>query len=68
LSQINGNGKDSLKLFPAQELRIAIQQSLSMLGQSLTESLIEDLKKNGIELDTKQLHILLISWNNNSDA
>ena len=49
MSQINGNGGND-RLFTAVELKAAVEASLSILGGTLTRTLIEDLTKEGIDL------------------
>jgi hypothetical protein len=51
VSQVNGNRKND-RLFPASELKTAVEGSLSILGGSLTRALIEDLTKEGIDLSS----------------
>lgn len=55
LSQINGNNDKNNRdeRYSGAELRIALDQSLDILGRSVTEAIIEEMAKNGIDLGSK---------------
>jgi hypothetical protein len=49
VSQINGNGGND-RHFTAARLKAAVEESLSILGGSLTRALVEDLSNEGVDL------------------
>lgn len=53
LSNINGNAGDNQQHFPAAQLKLAIEQSLAVLGGNLSEAIILELGKQGIDLNSK---------------
>lgn len=52
LSNVNGTPGSNQRHFPAADLKIAIKQSLSILGGNLSEAIILELGRKGIDLNS----------------